>query len=255
MQQTCRRTLSIHTPHISERKTMTTEFNELFKQYSGRAKYYGGKGAKTDKSACNRTATSVETAIRNFSLTLSDSELLSLKAAVTTLRRLSDDLDKIAPLADAIHRNELAKAAKERQERLEPIAAERWPTTDALTQESIDLIGFLKDPSAKTFIKARHKATYVHFPSTTVRQDEMLHSRVASGDKQFPEFRLVVAEFIEHLTNAMKESSRLFHFSATDAGWTAGLDDYEAWKESRVKTDAADLDRDHSPLNCYGRQH
>lgn len=220
---------------------MSTAFNELFKQYSGRAKCYGGKNAKTDKSACNRTATSVETAIRNFSLTLSDAELLSLKAAVTTLRRLSGDLDKIAPLADAIHRNELARAAKERADRLEPIAAERWPTIDALTQEAIDLIGFFRDPSVKTFIKARHKATYVSFPSTTVRHDEMLHRGAAPGDKRFPEFRLVVAECIEHLTNAMKEPSRFSRYSATEAGWTAGLDDYEAWRESRVKTEAADL--------------
>lgn len=220
---------------------MTTAFNELFKQYSGRAKYYGAKGAKTDRSACNRTATSVETAIRNFSLTLSDAELLSLKAAATTLRRLSGDLDKIAPLADAIHRNELARAAKERADRLEPIAAERWPTAEALTQEAAALFAFMKDPSAKTFIKARHKATYVHFPSGTTRHEEMLHRGAAPGDKRFPEFRLVVAECIEHLINAMKDPSRFSRFSATEACWTAGLDDYEAWKESRVTTEATAL--------------
>ena len=241
MQKTCRRTLSIHTPHISERKTMTTEFNELFKQYSGRAKYYGGKNAKTDKSACNRTATSVETAIRNFSLTLSDTELLSLKAAVTTLRRLSGDLDKIAPLADAIHRNELARAAKERADRLEPIAAGRWPTADALTKEAAALFAFTRDPSAKAFIKARHNATWVSFPNGATRHDEMLHRGAAPGDKRFPEFRLVVAECIEHLTNAMKEPSRFLRYSTTDVGWTAGLDDYEAWNESRAETEAANL--------------
>ena len=220
---------------------MTTEFNELLNQYSWRAKYYGGKAAKTDKSACNRTATSVETAIRNFSLTLSDAELLSLKAAATTLRRLSGDLDKIAPLADAIHRNELAREAKERADRLEPIAAERWPTTNALTQEAAALFEFTKNPSAKTFIQARRKATWVNFPSGVTRHDETLHRGAAPGDKRFPEFRLAVAECIERLTNAMKEPSRFSRYSATEAGWTAGLDDYEAWKDSRVKTEAADL--------------
>lgn len=231
---------SLHHTFPKERP-MTTAFKELFEQYNWRARHYGGKDVRTDKSACNRTATSVETAIRNFSMTLSDAELLSLKAAVTTLRRLSSDLDKIAPLADAVHRDEVARAAKERADRLEPIAAERWPTTDALTQEAAALFAFMSDPSAKTFIKARHKVTYASYPSGATRHDEVLHRGAAPGDKRLPAFRLVVAECIEYLSNAMKEPSRFSRYSATDAGWTVGLDDYEAWKESRVKTEAADL--------------
>lgn len=190
------------------------------------------KRLKDDAAGARRTATLLQSTLDQFTSILQPEQVLSLKAAHSAMKSLSNDLELLKPWAEARRRHHDAEQTRENNARLDKIAGDRWLCLADMEAEAADLIEFYSQEerdAVEAWLCDLHSTNRAATPFVSSALIWSIGQALKSPQMDELSLKRQVANAI-NLMPVQGEMSRGIHGSSC---WYGCLDDFVAWRHHR----------------------